>query len=237
MQSNNIRLAIFDMAGTTVHDENFVTQALCDALTQAGYPGVKIESANAVMGLPKPVAISSLLAEYYPGQHSDETIEAIHSTFLASMIRFYQEAPGIKEIEGATATFLRLKEMGIKVGLDTGFSRDITDIIIDRLGWRTNGILDVSVTSDEVANGRPHPDMIYKAMELLHIDDVKMVAKIGDTPVDLQEGHSAACGLVIGVWSGAARRETLEQYPHSVLLPSITEVPDVIEAYTLAEIG
>ncbi|WP_118975658.1 HAD hydrolase-like protein [Taibaiella koreensis] len=235
MQSNSIHLALFDMAGTTVHDEQFVAKTLCKALGEHGYEAVTLDAANAVMGIAKPVAIKLLLEQFYPEAAAAADIVRIHQSFLNAMIDFYEHAPGIREMEGATDTFLRLKEMGIKVGLDTGFSRDITDIIIERLGWHKPGILDVSVASDEVAQGRPHPDMVYKAMALLDITDVKKVAKIGDTPVDLQEGSNAACGLVIGVLSGAADRSTLEQYPHTHLASSINEVPDMIRDFTFAE--
>lgn len=235
MQSNNIHLALFDMAGTTVHDERFVAKTLCQALSAHGYDAVTLDAANAVMGIAKPVAIQMLIEQFYPETSANADIEAIHGSFLKAMIDFYEHAPEIREMEGATDTFLRLKEMGIKVGLDTGFSRDITDIIIERLGWHKPGILDVSVASDEVQHGRPHPDMVYKAMALLDITDVKKVAKIGDTPVDLQEGSNADCGLVIGVLSGAADRSTLEQYPHTHLVSSINEVPDMIRDFTFAE--
>ncbi len=235
MQSNNIQLAIFDMAGTTVHDENFVTRALCEALATHGYPEVTLEAANAVMGIAKPIAIEMLLKEFYPETAAQANIQAIHESFLKAMSHFYETTPGIREMEGTSDTFQRLREMGIKIGLDTGFSRDITDIIIKRLGWHKPGVLDVSVASDEVERGRPYPDMIYKAMQLLDISDTKAVAKIGDTPVDLQEGANADCGLVMGVWSGAANKETLALYPHTHLVPSIADVPEKIREYLVME--
>jgi phosphonatase-like hydrolase len=227
MHSQNIELAIFDMAGTTVHDENFVTKTLCEALALHGYHGVTLEAANSVMGIAKPVAIKMLLDLFYPAE-VNPPVAAIHDDFLKSMINFYTTAPEVMEMKGATDTFIELKKMGIKIGLDTGFSRDITDIIIKRLGWDRPEILDISVSSDEVAQGRPYPDMIYKAMEILNIKDTKKVAKIGDTPVDLQEGSNASCGLVIGVLSGSADKETLLQYPHTHLAGSVVEIPGII---------
>lgn len=227
MHTSNIELAIFDMAGTTVHDENFVTRTLCTALAQHGYDTVTLKAANDVMGIAKPIAIKMLLDLFYP-EITDPPVKAIHNTFLQSMIAFYTSAPEVAEIEGTTDMFLQLKKMGIKIGLDTGFSRDITDIIIKRLGWDRPEILDISVSSDEVPQGRPYPDMIYKAMAILNIKDAKKVAKIGDTPVDLQEGSNADCGLVIGVLSGASDKETLLQYPHTHLAQSVLEIPGII---------
>ena len=133
-------------------------------------------------------------------------LDAIHADFVARMIRFYQTDPSVHEIAGASDTFRRLHAAGIKVALDTGFSRDIVDVILDRLGWNDRPLVDTTVTSDEVPRGRPHPDMIAKAMRDLGITDPRRVAKVGDTPSDLQEGTGAGCGLVIGVTARLAHR-------------------------------
>ncbi len=231
MYNETIKLAIFDMAGTTVYDDDFVTKALCKALATQGYT-VPLAAANEVMGIAKPVAIKMLLERFYPEAAVTADINSLHHSFLQIMIDFYRNEPGICEIEGATDTFKTLQAQGVKVGLDTGFSRDITDIIIERLGWQE--LLDVSVASDEVAQGRPYPDMILKAMELTGISAVQQVAKVGDTPVDLEEGHRAGCALVIGVLSGANGKEVLEQYPHTHIVDSVTDVKDLIQSFQLA---
>lgn len=233
MHNETIKLAIFDMAGTTVYDDDFVTKALCKALAVHGYT-VPLEAANEVMGIAKPVAIKMLLERFYPEVVATADINSLHGSFLQIMIDFYRNEPGICEIEGATDTFKTLQAQGIKVGLDTGFSRDITDIIIERLGWQE--LLDVSVASDEVAQGRPYPDMILRAMELTGISEVQQVVKVGDTPVDLEEGHRAGCALVVGVLSGANGKEVLEQYPHTHIVDSVTDVTEVIHSFQLAAV-
>ena len=80
--------------------------------------------------------------------------------------------------------FAYIKQRGIKIGLDTGFSNHITDIIIERLGWLKNGIIDYVVSSNQVAAGRPQPFMIKKMMQAAGIDDSKQVVKLGDTEVE-----------------------------------------------------
>jgi len=232
MHNDSIKLAIFDMAGTTVYDDDFVTKALCKALEIHEYI-VPLSAANEVMGIAKPVAIKMLLDRFYPDT-DHISIDTLHASFLQIMKDFYRNAPDICEIEGATDTFRTLQAKGIKVGLDTGFSRDITDIIINRLGWES--ILDVSVASDEVTHGRPYPDMILKAMELTGIQEAQQVAKVGDTPVDLEEGHRAGCALVVGVLSGANNKEVLEQYPHTHIIDSITDFTGLISEYELAAV-
>jgi phosphonatase-like hydrolase len=125
--------------------------------------------------------------------------------------------------------FQKLHDAGIKVALDTGFGRKITDTIIKRLGW-DKGLVDASCASDEVAKGRPYPDMITKIMNELGIEDTLQVAKTGDTPVDLEEGQNTNCGLVIGVSSGAYKAEELQEFYHTHIVPSVVEACELILA-------
>jgi len=96
--------------------------------------------------------------------------------------------------------------------------------LLERMGWEKNGLIDGSITSDEVAKGRPHPDMIYRAMELTGVTDVEAVAKVGDTLSDLQEGTAAGCGWVIGVTTGAYSHEELQKGPHTHLVQHLSEM-------------
>ena len=129
---------------------------------------------------------------------------------------------------GATRVFEALQKSGIKVALDTGFNRAITRVILDRLGWTESPLIDATICSDEVRQGRPHPDMIFALMARLGIDDARRVAKVGDTPADLQEGEHAGCGLVVGVTSGTHGRHELSPFHHSQLIESIADFPGLL---------
>ena len=101
-------------------------------------------------------------------------------------------------------------------------------MILDRLGWKKNPLIAATITSDEVPRGRPHPDMIRALMAKLGIGDPANVAKVGDTPADLDEGTAAGCGLVVGVTEGTHTRGELEPHPHTHLIGSIVELPAVL---------
>ncbi len=148
------------------------------------------------------------------------------------MIEFYENDPSVGEKEGVSETFELLKKNNIKIAVDTGFDRLITDALLERLGWIKNKRIDFSVTSDEVVQGRPFPDMIFRAMEYCKIRDARLVAKVGDTPVDLQEGDAAGCGLVIGVTTGAFTRDVLEREKHTHLILSLPEIIPILNLRT-----
>ena len=223
-----IKLVVFDMAGTTVEDKDNVHEALIKGFELNNYQ-ITREDANSVMGIPKPVAIRTLLeGKFGTKEKTGELVSKIHGSFVDEMINFYKTDPSVKSKKNAEETFKRLREKGIKVGIDTGFSRDIADTIFDRLKWNENNLLDLTVTSDEVNNGRPFPDMIFKAMKDLNIKTADEVAKVGDTIFDLKEGSSAGCKYVIGITTGAYTREELEPETHTHLIDDLLEVVDIV---------
>lgn len=222
-----IELVVFDMAGTTVSEGGAVYQALRATLAENGLT-VTDEAIHPVKGTDKREALrvlieqSSLCDELLPG------LDAIHEDFVERMISFYRTDPTVREMPGTSETFRQLQQYGIKVALNTGFSRNIAQTLIDRLGWERDGLIDASVTSDEVERGRPHPFMIQHLMQKLSVKETRRVAKIGDAPADLQEGINASCGLVIGVTNGSSTRDQLAQLPHDYLIGTVAELPAVL---------
>jgi phosphonatase-like hydrolase len=223
----DIELVVFDMAGTTVNDDDSVNRCLRDSLAAAGL-SVTAAQVNTVMGLPKPSAIAILIEQSSSRNELRNEIEAIHDDFVSRSIAFYQDHPSVYEVPGATHVFKVLKQSGIRVALDTGFNRSIARVILDRLGWSQSNTIDATICSDEVKRGRPHPDMIQSLMTRIGIGDALRVAKVGDTPADLQEGASAGCGLVVGVTGGTHSRLELEPYPHTCLIETIADFPGLL---------
>lgn len=216
------------MAGTTVEDSNNVHNALVQGFKEHDYT-INIADANRVMGIPKPVAIRTLLEENFGlKENTDELVNRIHEAFKNAMLHFYKNDPSVKAKHNAKETFKALRDKGILVGIDTGFSRDIADTIFERLQWKEDNLFDYSVTSDEVAQGRPHPDMILKAMKDLNISSAEEVAKVGDTASDLHEGNSAGCRYVIGITTGAFTEEELVREPHTHLVSDLLQVVDIV---------
>ncbi len=103
-------------------------------------------------------------------------------------------------------------------------------LIRHRLGWLRSPSIDASVSSDEVPRGRPYPDLVRRAMDLTGVTDAARVAKVGDTPADLEEGRAAGCGLVVGVTSGSHTRADLEPFPHTHLIRSIAGLPALLRS-------
>ena len=145
------------------------------------------------------------------------------------MINHYKKQ--CKEIPRASDTFRWCHKYGIKVATDTGFHRVITETIMKNLGWIRDGLVDISVSVNDIPGeiGRPAPFMLFHAMTQLNIQSVHEVIKVRDTPADMLEGHNAGCCGVVGVLSGPLPVTALGQYWHTHVIPSVADLPELIE--------
>lgn len=224
------QLVVFDMAGTTIQDKSNVAEAFMYAMQKHGYP-ISKEQADKVMGYKKIIAINDLLETNYPGivKENENIIEEIHQTFIDTMIDFYEHSKEILPMESAESIFRWLQDNDIKVALNTGFSKLITDTILERVGWNDNSLIDFIISSDEVENGRPSADMIQAIMKHTGVADTATIVKVGDTEVDIAEGRTAGCGLVISVTTGSFTREQLEFYGPDMIIDDLNELPAIIK--------
>lgn len=223
----SIRLAVFDMAGTTVADDNHVAKAFQEAFRRNGIE-IEQEAANQLMGYHKPLAIQMLL-EQKGVEFDEELIEQIHDDFEDEMIDFYEYDSAVRPISGAEDVFEKLKERGIRIALNTGFSISIAETILHRFQWKEKGLVDDVIGSNEVEKGRPFPYMIDKLMERAGINDPSEVAKIGDTTVDIEEGLNAGCTYVVAVTTGACHRDELEKMNPTHIVNDLSEIPAILQ--------
>ncbi len=227
-----VKLAVFDMAGTTVRDNNDVAKAFQKAFSVIELP-ISLDEINFWMGYHKPLAIQMIL-EKKGIEFDGEMIDAIHENFVNEMLDFYEYDPEVKAMEGAEDLFFFLKERGVLIALNTGFSREIATAIISRFQWLERGLVDDFIGSDEVPEGRPYPYMIAELKDRFKITEDDSVMKVGDTVVDIQEGKNAGCDYIISVTTVAASREELEQWEPTHIVNSLSEIPAILnEAFSI----
>jgi phosphonatase-like hydrolase len=222
-----IQLAVFDMAGTTVADHGDVITFFQKAFKKNGVI-VKSGDLQPVRGLKKMDAVHRVL-DAVNVEAGASLVEKIHEDFINELTAYYRTSPVVKPAPGAEEIFLWLKQKGIRVTLNTGFPRPVADLIINRFHWHQNGLTDEYITSDDVEQGRPYPFMIRELMKNAGVRKADEVVKIGDTPVDIQEGRNAGCGLVIGITTGASSRDKLEEWHPDHIIDHLTELKTLIK--------
>jgi len=219
-----IKLVIFDIAGTVIEDAGQVPEAFTTALRNHGIE-VTSDSIREMRGASKREVIRRFVERQNDGNKANvfDRTEEIYASFRETLARLYQEN-GVREIAGATEMFAWLQERGVRVALNTGFDRTITELLLNSMHWNGD-LIDSVVCGDDVAQGRPAPYLIFRAMEMTGVTSIHQVTNVGDTVLDLQAGYNAGVRFNIGVLSGAHAKDRLEHEPHTHLLSSVAELP------------
>lgn len=227
------------MAGTTVRDRNEVENCFLEAAHQTGLKAPS-ERIIGMMGWSKKLVFKTLWSEQLPNTlqlEIDNKIDRSYSIFK-SILEDHYRTQEVQAVENCMNVFEQARNKGVKIALTTGFYREITNIILNRLGWDNglneqfvqtgSGMIDCTISSDEVAFGRPAPYMIFKAMEKTHTFDTRKVINLGDTPSDLQSGFNARVGLNLGVSYGTHTYKQLSQLPNDHIISDISTVLDFL---------
>jgi phosphonatase-like hydrolase len=224
---HNIKMVVFDMAGTTVNENNLVYKTLQKAINEAGFNFNLDQVLTEGAGKEKRQAIRSVLM-VYAGIDDEELTGRIYQNFMVQLTEGYAKAD-IASQNNALALFTALKKLDIYTVLNTGYDRSTAQMIIKKLEWKEGIDFDNLVTASDVSKNRPEPDMIYFAMNKLGILNGREVVKVGDSIVDIQEGQNAGCGLSIGITTGAHTAEQLFSANPDFVINDLMELLPLIE--------
>ncbi|HTC44582.1 MAG TPA: phosphonoacetaldehyde hydrolase [Steroidobacteraceae bacterium] len=249
-------LVIFDWAGTMV---DFGCAAPIRALLEAfAQEGVTIDAPHARrdMGKSKVDHVRSLLsypevARAWQARHGRRADARDIDNLMARLGPLMREhaARASTLIPGARATFDRLRQLGLRVGSSTGYTREMMQPVLARAaeqGYTPEHL----VCSGETPAGRPAPLMIYKACAELGVWPLSRVVKVDDAEVGIAEGKAAGA-FTVGVASGNAlglsledlgsvpagglkrAREALHAAGADLVLDSVADLVPMLEQVTL----
>ena len=254
-----IKAAVMDWSGTLADAYVIAPAVVFVEVFKSQGVEISMEEARGPMGLRKDIHIQKLTQDPViaarweavkgtPPTQAD--VDAMFAEFvpaqLACLPKYTTLLPGIKEVVNG------LQAEGIKIGVSTGFTRVMVDVLLKDV--IAQGVTpDATVAGDEVLNGaRPSPHMVFKNLDLMGIDDVKSVVKCDDTVSGIGEAMNAGCwgvGLVrysnymninsldeeatLSEADMAARmaktRKILEQAGAHYVIDSLAELPAVID--------
>ena len=221
-----IKLVVFDMAGTTVDEDNVVYKTVRAAINSAGYSFTQDQVQAAGAGQEKSQAIRDVLA-LDGSEHDEEEVQVIFADFKRLLAAAYCDLD-VREQPYTTEVFEALRERGIKVVLNTGYDRKTAESLIDKIGWKLHEHFDALVTASDVENGRPAPDMIHLAMDRVGVSESKAVVKIGDSQIDIHEGKNSDCGVTIGITTGAQTQSQLLEASPTHIIHSLRELLELV---------
>jgi phosphonatase-like hydrolase len=217
-------MVAFDVAGTVLNDDGLVISAFKKAF-EATQPDLWptnsaewTQYAIDTMGQSKIDVFTKLLGD----------VEKAHQANVAFEESYVQEIAevGAVAIAGAEDIFKYLRSRGVAVALTTGFSRSTLDRLLIELGWKD--LIDLSITPSEAGRGRPYPDMLNMAVEVLGITKPEHVIVLGDTASDMQAAVAFGAGQAIGVLTGAHDEHTLHDAGATSVINSVADLKSLI---------
>jgi len=220
----SVEMVAFDVAGTVLNDDGLVISAFKNAF-EATQPDLWpthgeqwTQYAIDTMGQSKIHVFTELLGDAEKAQAANVAFEESYLSEIAET--------GAVPIEGVEDLFKYLRAKGIAVTLTTGFSRTTLDTLLNQLGWKD--LIDLSVTPGEAGRGRPHPDMLNMAVEVLGITNPSHVIVCGDTAADMQAAISFGASQAIGVLTGAHNEQTLHDAGATSVINSVADLKSLI---------
>jgi phosphonatase-like hydrolase len=222
-----IKMVVFDMAGTTVDENNVVYKTLMYAINEKGVDVTLDEVLAEGAGKEKLQAIRSILA--LRRIEDEKFAQTIFERFLVLLDDAYSSQE-IFEQPHATSVFKALRVNNIAVVLNTGYNRKTAEALVKKLNWEPGVDFDDLITASDVELNRPNPDMIHLAMRRLGIADADEVVKVGDSAIDIEEGKNAGCGLSIGITTGAHTPEQLTRANPDYIIGDLIELLPIFDS-------
>jgi HAD superfamily hydrolase (TIGR01509 family) len=160
-----IRAVVFDLDGVLVLSEHLWEEGWSEHARAHGYSWTAADTRHC-QGLSVP-EWAAYLGER-SGTSPDEAAEAV----IGMVARAY-ETGRVSLLDGALETVTEVARM-VPTGLATSAPRRIIEIVLARMGLAPH--LRVTVSTAEVARGKPHPDVYLEAMRRLGLPPAAAVA-------------------------------------------------------------
>ncbi|GBG09091.1 pyrophosphatase PpaX [Paenibacillus agaridevorans] len=185
---NDIRTMLFDLDGTILDTNELIITSFLEALKGSVPEGFCRDHIIPSMGAP--------LVDQMRRFSGLEDVNHLVDAYREVNLRLHDDY--VKPFEAVKEVLERLKANGVKLGVVTTKMRLTTERGLKFVG--IHSYMDVVITIDDVANAKPHPEPVLKALELLGADPATALM-LGDSTVDM-EAASAAGVLPVGVaWS------------------------------------
>ncbi len=213
-----MRLIIFDCDGTLVDSQHMIVEAMNAAFTSSGLPAPDRRQILGYVGLSVKEAMQAMT-----GLTDPQSLAALSDHYRSAFATLRQEARLASPLfPGARETLLKLSAQDdVLLGVATGKSRHGVDHLLDEQDL--TGLFATIQTADN-APSKPHPAMIYQAMEETGAVPEQTVM-IGDAHVDILMARAASVAA-IGVGWGYQDARNLQKVGAERVVENFAELLD-----------
>jgi AHBA synthesis associated protein len=196
----SLRGVVFDLDGVLIDSIHVMREAFQRAYAETGGVGAApFDDYLPHLGrhMPDTLRLMQLPAQMYPVfvRHSRELVHRV------------SPCPGAAELLDG------LRAAGLALAVATGKARDRADHVLAAVGLLPR--VDAVTGSDEVAHGKPAPDIVLLALDRLSLAPAEAVM-VGDSPLDLAAGRAAGVRVAATLWGQGSRDQLLASRPDLV---------------------
>lgn len=222
-----IKMVVFDMAGTTIDEDNLVYKTVRAALQHFDCEADLSTVLSIAAGKEKREAISDTYEKVKGVAPAAELLDEIHQYFKKELGKAYDKNE-LKLFEGVPEVLQHLEEKGIIRIFNTGYTAEVARKILQKVGVTEGKEIEALITADMVSNSRPAPDMIQMALDRWKVKADQTI-KVGDSKIDIEEGKNAGVRYAVGITTGAQQREELEEAAPDLVIDRIEEILQYID--------
>ena len=198
----HLKAVVFDWAGTVVdHGSLGPMGVFVEAFAEFGVK-ITIAEARGPMGIAKRPHVAALLAMPRIAEEwrrvrghapSEADVDAVYAVFVPKNIAVASRYADL--VPGAAETAEALRELGLKIGTTTGYTREIMAEITP-VAARQGFAPDSMACTGDAPDGRPTPFLLYKTFLDLAVWPASACIKVDDTEVGIAEGLNAGAWTV-----------------------------------------
>jgi len=223
--NNNVKLAVFDCDGTIVDSQHSIIRSMHAAFFSHNLAVPSRQAIRRIIGLPLVQAFSVLAPNQTPALYDD-----LRDAYADDWLKVRHDGKRSEPLyPGIEQTLDTLGADGWMLGIATGKSYRGLSATLEM-----HGLLNrfVTMQTADRARGKPHPEMLFKAMEETGAN-VANTVMIGDTTFDMEMAINAKVRAIGVAWGYHETRELLATGAEVVLddfsqlLPALAQKSEI----------
>lgn len=212
-----IKIFIFDFDGTLADTSQLIVSTMQKTVKDFGLPFRDEDQIKSTIGL---------RLEEIPGILWPD-LKNIGESFVSGYRKNFEEVKNnipVKLFPGVKETLSNLKVNGYKMAIATSRSHKSVEELTKT--FHINEFFDCLVGGDDVSEGKPNPESIFKISDLMDWD-IHEIIMVGDMAVDILMGKNAGV-KTCGVTYGNGKILELEEAGADFIIPSFHSMPEIL---------
>ncbi len=199
---NFLKAVVFDWAGTVIDFGSCAPAAVFQSVFRSRGINITAEQAREPMGMAKREHIAAIARmpsvaaawnDATDRAFTEADIDSIYQEFLPLQKAILGDYSTL--IPGAAKAVAQCREMGLKIGSSTGYTRELMQVVSGAA--RPQGYEpDCVICAEDAPRGRPAPYMLFEAAKRMDVYPMWAIVKVDDTPVGIEAGRNAGCWTI-----------------------------------------